>query len=764
MENDGYQPELQKVTKINDSNGDTDPNVIVVETQPENMAKTLTVEYTDDSNRNKAGSTCFVVVMMVITLSVALLAGALCSYYFGTDPPQPSIPPTCLTKSCVKAAGRMLDTMNENVDPCEDFYQYSCGGWLQNNPIPADKSRIGVLDQIDDRNSHLLKSIMEKSTDSVPSEIEKKSLRFYAACMDEERRDEIGVSPLVDIVSGYGGWNPSSTDIDDTLAHMITNYAIGTLFDFSIGIDDYDSSRQMLMLDQPMLNLPDRSFYFRDDNDPVVLSYLKLMKTVLSELGLEQPTLDNVTDAVWQFEVEVAQILVPKSERQDILQLYNKLTIEELQASSPQLDWLHILNVLMAPHVIQRSEEILIYATDYLIDLSILISNSDHRTIHNFMLWQLVAPYSKMTSSKMYDAHSKVINAITGATVAKEQWRICSRTVGSHLDMPVGAMFIRETFGPEQKQKVVEIVDSVKSTFREALSSHTADWMSQETVEAALDKVDAMGEKIGYPDFILDPEELDKRYDEFVLDESNYFQTVINSLHFDYRKMINKYQQPVDKQEWLAPPHILNAYYRPSANEMTIMAAMLQSPIFDSEGPEGLNYARLGFIVAHELIHGFDTHGRLYNKYGSIAPWWSDESTRIFDRRTECVAEQYSNYEVKGINMKVDGNLTKGENIADLGAIKYAYNAYQSSLEAMGGEPLLPALDKTNDQVFFIAFAQNWCSNLRERRAKLQLLTDSHSPEQYRVIGTLSQYEEFSHAFNCPLGSPMNPKDKCSVW
>ncbi|XP_070561571.1 endothelin-converting enzyme 2-like [Ptychodera flava] len=492
------------------------------------------------------------------------------------------------------------------------------------------------------------------------------------------------------------------------------------------------------------------------------LAIWQFMRTLLGELGLEESTLTDVMSSVFQFEVKIAEIVAPNSERQNILQIYNKVTVSELQAMSPQFDWLSILRSLASPHAIDANDELLVYSIEYIKSLSTLIENSDPKVVHNFMLWHLAASFVQVTNSRMKEAYVKLYNTVTGARTGQEQWKDCANIVSNKFSMAVGALFVREAFGPEGKREVSEIVAHIKTAFKESIRYNG--WMSEETRQVAIEKANAMDGKIGYPDYILDPEELDKEFEEVEVDQSNFLQSMVNQARFSLRKSIGKLSKPHDKDEWRAPPQIMNALYRPSTNSMVMLAAILQRPIFDSENLKALNYAGIGFVVAHELTHGFDTHGRLYNQDGNIAPWWSEESTRKFEERTRCVVDQYSEYEVEGTGMKINGNMTKAENIADLGAIKHAFNAYRTQVMESGEEEELPGLEKTNDQTFFLAYAQNWCTNRRTESSKLQLITDSHSPAAYRVIGTLSQFDEFSRAFSCNVGSNMNPEQKCSVF
>nr|XP_006819891.1 PREDICTED: endothelin-converting enzyme 2-like [Saccoglossus kowalevskii] len=713
MQNDGFEKDAQllNIRKVDPESGDPikdNPDEIRV-ISDENAG----IMYVEREQQPKHGCTACLTVLMVIVLSSGLLAGAFCNYFLNNVPETTAAPPCptiaadnmiinaksrikegtdkniCLTKQCVKTGGRMLEYMDESVDPCVDFYQYSCGNWLRNNPIPADKSRYGVLDFIQESNSNLLKSIMESSPETVPSEAERKSLQMYAECMDIDARDSLGVQPVIDMLSSMGGWN-SLGDIDvHVLSTILKEYNVKPFFNVMVGIDDFDSTRSSIMIDQPMNVLPDPSYYLRNEShDEIIVGYKAYINIILTELGLQEPTLSDIASEIWDFEVALAKIFTPDAERRDILKMYNKVTISELQGIAPEFDWLSILKTVASPTEVDDTEEVIIYATGYLQRLSSLVENTDPRIAHNYMMWRVASSYLVYTSSKMHDAYNQISNTVTGATAAEETWKTCYGIVSTYLDTAVS-----------------EMVTSIKTAFKSNLLE-AVDWMSDETKHAAIEKVNAMGEKVAYPEYLLDPEELDSRYEEFEVVSASFVQSMVNCASFSVKVNMKHLHRPVDLTEWPVAPQVLNAFYVSTMNEMVILAGILQPTLFDSESLWALNYGGIGYVIAHELIHGFDTRGRLYNKHGTIAPWWSEESSTRFEQRAQCVINLYDGYEVEGTNTHVNGNLTLAENIADLGAIRQSYNAYKSWTSMHGEEQLLPGLGMSNEQVFFLAFAQ----------------------------------------------------------
>lgn len=285
--------------------------------------------------------------------------------------------------------------------------------------------------------------------------------------------------------------------------------------------------------------------------------------------------------------------------------------------------------------------------------------------------------------------------------------------------------------------------------------------MDEETKEAARTKLQHMMVMTGYPDYLLKPELIDEEYG-FDVSEKTYFKNVLNSIKYNIKLSVKKIHKEVDKTTWLLPPQALNAYYLPNKNQMVFPAGILQPTLFDPEFPQSLNYGGIGAIVGHELTHGYDDWGGQYDRYGNLKQWWTEDSYRKFQKKAECIIKLYDNFTV--YNQRVNGRLTLGENIADLGGLKLSYYAYQKWIRDHGPERPLPGLKYTHEQLFFIAFAQNWCMKRRSQSIYLQLLTDKHAPEHYRVIGSVSQFEEFARVFHCPRGSPMHPVNKCAVW
>ncbi|CAL8374717.1 unnamed protein product [Gadus morhua 'NCC'] len=340
------------------------------------------------------------------------------------------------------------------------------------------------------------------------------------------------------------------------------------------------------------------------------------------------------------------------------------------------------------------------------------------------------------------------------------RWQTCIGNTDDTMGFALGALFVKETFDRNSKGIAEQMINEIRTAFKESLDQLS--WMDPDTREAAKDKADAIYDMIGFPDFILDPKELDDVYDGYEVGEESFFNNMFNFYNFSSRVMSEQLRKRPSRDQWSMTPPTVNAYYMATKNGIVFPAGILQAPFYSHDHPKALNFGGIGVVMGHELTHAFDDQGREYDKEGNMRPWWQNSSLQSFQQRTECMVEQYSRYTVNG--EKVNGRQTLGENIADNGGLKAAYNAYRSWVRLNGEEKRLPAVNLTNDQLFFLGFAQVWCSVRTPESAHEGLVTDTHSPPRYRVIGTLSNSQDFAHHFQCPVGSPMNSGSRCEVW
>uniref|UniRef100_A0A3P8RUX0 Endothelin converting enzyme like 1 n=1 Tax=Amphiprion percula TaxID=161767 RepID=A0A3P8RUX0_AMPPE len=552
--------------------------------------------------------------------------------------------------------------------------------------------------------------------------------------------DSCGGWDLVGAPPGAAGW-----ETEGRVQH-------GVFFSLTVNVDDKNSSRNAIRIDQEGLTLPERSLYLGQDEDSVKVNILLASVFLSLMLGALNPT-ENSKEII-ELETRLANV----SRSRDISTMYNRITLRQLQRIAPSLHWKRLLDRIFNDSFLE-DEEICGARHDYIQKVSDIIKTTSKRVLHNYMLWRIVAALSEHLTTAFRSTIHEFSREIDGTEQQLELGRLCLTQANKHFGMALGALFVQQHFSSQSKAKVQELVEDIKHSLD--LRLQELDWMDEATKDAARAKLKHMMVMTGYPDFLLKPELIDQEYG-FDVDEKTYFKNILNSIKFNIKLSVKKIHEEVDKTAWLLPPQALNAYYLPNKNQMVFPAGILQPTLYNPEFPQSLNYGGIGAIIGHELTHGYDDWGGQYDRHGNLKQWWTEESYRKFQRKAECIVKLYDNFTV--YNQKVNGRLTLGENIADMGGLKLSYYAYQKWVREHGPERPLPGLKYTHEQLLFIAFAQNWCMKRRSQSIYLQLLTDKHAPEHYRVIGSVSQFDEFARVFHCSKGSPMNPVDKCSVW
>lgn len=685
----------------------------------------------------------------------------------------------CLNESCVLIASNIIQAMDTSVDPCEDFYSYSCNGWVKANPIPdGDKSMWGTFQKLEQQNQLVIKHVLEQPTETLKSKAEQKAKMYYESCLDpNDAVETLGAEPMHNLLRKIGGWNISDSGFNintwtlQNITQTIQNkYSIGALFSYAVNEDDRNSSRHVLQIDQSGLSLPTRENYLNktEQHEKVLKAYLEYMTKVGVLLKGEENTTRDQMQAVMDFETRLANITTPSDLKRDEESIYNLMTIADLQEKAPFIDWRKFFEDAMriVGKKITSKEQVVVYAVEYLGNLTLLIkeynSTPEGRIVlNNYMVWQTVRVFASCLSKDFRDAYKGVRTALMGSEGGEEpQWRYCIRDTNTLLGFAIGAIFVREVFHQDSKTQAEDMINNVRNAFKKNFNN--LKWMDEETRKVAIAKADAISDMIGYPEFIRDINQLDERFENLTLRNDTYFENNININFFNLKKMLEKINEPVNKTTWSMAPSAVNAYYTPTKNQMVFPAGILQSPFYDPKFPPSLNYGGMGVVMGHELTHGFDDQGRQFDKFGNLNHWWKNKTIDKFKQRTKCVVDQYSKYKINGKNL--NGNQTLGENIADNGGLKAAYHAYLDLTKNQPEPKPLPGLQLNHRQLFFVAFAQVWCMTVTKEATNLEIEKDPHSPAQYRVIGALSNLKEFSQEFSCKPGSKMNPRNKCEVW
>ncbi|XP_028393763.1 endothelin-converting enzyme homolog isoform X2 [Dendronephthya gigantea] len=680
----------------------------------------------------------------------------------------------CFTSNCIGVSAKLMSSMNFSANPCEDFYNYACGGWERDNEIPDTESMWGQFDILNLANDNVLKKLVNNPKTKAAyknNAAVKKALRYYETCMNREKINSQGAQPLHDLIKAYyswnvtgnGTWNAASWDFTKTMVDMQRNISISPFFIMFTGADYYNSTVNVIKVDQDGLGMT-RDIYLSNqtDQEKIQKAYQTLMIKTVALLGAEGEDAKRQMMDVYDLEKQIAETTIPIVEKRNIDQHYKKMTIRELiNYTGDQIGWLSFFKNIFdgLGYKMTNDSIVVVYALDYLKNISLLIKNTDKTIVANYMMWRVVSGYMSELSEDFKKIILEYKKAKSGTVEEEPQWRQCLSSTAGAFGMPLGLLYINEKFSGGSKEKIMQLIREIREIFISNLDS--VEWMDDKTRKSATEKANAILENIGYPDYLKNNTALDKKYDG-LQPTDDHFKNVLKKSAFFMKQYYENIKKPVNKKEWSMDPQVVNAYYSSTKNKIVFPAGILQSPFYNKDRPRALNYGGIGAVVGHEITHGFDDNGRRFNKNGNLVKWWSNHSIEAFKNKTKCLIDQYSSYKFFGEN--VQGAQTVGENIADNGGVKQAYQAYQTFKKNYGDEGILPGLNATNDQLFFLGFAQVWCGKFRKQAALNQIKNGVHTPGKYRVIGTLSNSEYFAKAFNCPRGTRMNPENKCGVW
>ena len=640
-----------------------------------------------------------------------------------------------------------LDNLDRSVDPCTDFFTYACGNWLKKNPIPPDKTSWSLGSKLDDDNRALLRQILEEAAAAGPADpAQKKIGDYYSACMDEKTIEAAGSTPLKASLDRIIGMR-SKRDIARVAASMPSQ---AVLFDFQSDQDFKDSTQVIAEVDQDGLGLPDRDYYVKTDAKSVELrqAYLVHVQKMFELLGDSPGVAANEAQSVMRIETALANGSLTQVERRDPKLLYHKMTREQLEALAPAFQWKEYFSETSQPEV----QSLNVAAPEFFKAMNAVLEREDLESWKAYLRWHLVnanAPYlSAAFVNADFDFFGKTLS---GAQELEPRWKRCVSYTDNHLGEALGQAYVQRAFSPEAKRRAQEMVKEIEQAMERDIQSLS--WMSPETKQKALEKLHAVANKIGYPDKWRD-------YTALTIARDDEMGNVLRARTFEFNRRLGKIGKPVDRGEWGMTPPTVNAYYNPQINDINFPAGILQPPFFDPSADDAPNYGDMGATIGHELTHGFDDEGRQFDAQGNLRDWWTTVDGKQFEQRASCVSDQYSQY-VAVDDIKINGQLTMGENVADLGGLMLAYMAWQDESR---GKKLEPIDGLTPDQRFFIGYGQGWCSNTRDETKRMYATIDPHSPDKYRANGVVSNSPEFQKAFQCKAGSPMVRENRCRVW
>jgi len=683
----------------------------------------------------------------------------------------------CFTKGCIQTAADLLDKLDETADPCDDFYQFACGSFIEETVIPDDRTRTSMFSILGDKLDVQVRGLLEgeiKASDPKPFQMAKS---VFQSCMDKETIEAAGLEPLKAILKKLGGWplleGPAWNEegykwYEMNYKFRENGYSVDYLVDFSVTTDLKNSSWRILDLDQPGLGMA-REYLMKGLEDPDVQAYQEYMQDVALLLGADKDTVINDIKETIKFEIELAKISLPREERRDASKLYNPMKVSELTTLDPTTPWLEYINTILTTDIVQVSgdEIIIVDVPNYITSFSQLLQTTPKRVQANYLMWRAAAASMAYMNEAADKISLKFSKKLTGKSEEPPRWRKCVGAASGSLANAVGSLYVTKYFNEDSKAEALMMVSEIRRQFERLLDE--VDWMDEDTKRQARVKAQGMVEHIGYPSELLDQSKLEDLYAGLELSPNAYLGNALNMTVFGTNYAFSKLREKVNKTDWVrhGRPAVVNAFYSPLENSIQFPAGILQGIFFSSDRPKYMNYGAIGWVIGHEITHGFDDQGRQFDEEGNLVDWWHPETKMRYLKKAQCIISQYGNYTIKALdNMKLNGINTQGENIADNGGIKEAYRAYNSWVARNGAEPRLPGLNYTPRQLFWVSAANVWCAKYRPKALKLRVLTGVHSPDQFRVQGPFSNMDDFSRDFNCPIGSNMNPpkENKCQVW
>lgn len=644
------------------------------------------------------------------------------------------------------------EDMDPDASPATDFWRWANGGWLDRNPVPPEYPMWGAFLELHTRNEEIVHTLLKQAADAgaAVGTVDQKIGDFYASGMDTDAIEATGIEPIqpwLDLIEGID-------TIDDlrTAFTQLNRIGASVGWNWHVEPDRSDSTQNLLYIAQGGLGLPDRDYYFRDDDRSQALAsaYRDHVTAMFELLGWPSEEASTAAETIWKIESRLAEASNTAVQQRDVQDTTNKLTTAEVADLTPTVmlnDWLEAIGA-------GQEAAVNIDNLRFFSELDTMFNEVPIDDWKTYCTWHLLVSTASGLPSRFEDeAFSFWGVKVSGQKEQKPRWKRVVSAAGGSIGHLVAQLYVREHFPPSAKERVEDLVERILVEMRKSIE--TVDWMGPDTKKQALEKLEGFGYKIGYPDKWRD-------YSSLSISRDAWLANRLAARVFEFERNINTLGKPIDEHEWLMPPHIVNAYYWPERNEIVFPAGILQPPFFVAEADDAVNLGGIGAVIGHEITHGFDDKGSLFDATGHLRNWWTDDDRAEFEARAKVIAEQFSAYEIEdGLN--INGDLTLGENIADLAGLTLAFGALRQILDENGAD-LIGGL--TPEQRFFLSYARIWRMNATPEYTRLIVNSDPHSPAEFRVRGPLSNMTEFAEAFNLPDDSPtMRPVDeRAKVW
>jgi len=651
------------------------------------------------------------------------------------------------------APGFSIETIDKSIDPCVDFYQYACGNWIKNSEIPPDQSRWGSFTELHERNLDIEREILEKDAAGGMNRtpVDQKIGDLYGSCMNEKAVNEKGIAPVKPELTAIAAAKDKRELIDELAKLDLMGQ--GSLFNFYSSPDLHNADLVIAYIDQGGLTLPDRDYYIKDDQKMKDMRQhlVEYVKQLFILAGQSTQQAADSAQTVLRIETGLANASMDRTARRDPKNRDHKMSRDEAVALAPDFYLNQYFAGIGAPNFSQMN----VVNPDFFKKVNGVLDAESMEALKTYVSWHVLNAAAPWLSQPFIDANFTFQQGLTGQKEIQARWKRCVNLVDRELGEALGEKYVDATFGPEGKQRMLKMVDALEKSLAEDIQGLS--WMSDETKKQAQIKLEAIRNKIGYPEKYRD-------YSSVAIKPDDLLGNVERANTFESKRDLAKIDKPLDRKEWGMTPPTVNAYYSGSYNEIVFPAGILQPPFFDKSMDDAVNFGGIGVVIGHELTHGFDDQGRKFDPQGNLHDWWTAEDGKEFEKRVSCVANEYSNF-VAVDDLKLNGRLTLGENTADNGGARIALMALEQMIaNDKSGKEGAKIDGYTPEQRFFLGFARVWCEKQRPEIARTRVLTDPHSPGKYRIDGVVQNMPEFEKAWGCKAGQPMVSENACHVW